>query len=115
MAGFHPRERRSDLSASFSGQGDGLRVLLMAAILAGAQFTPEAAPITPQPVEGEVGGSQAEPARGGLVAVGMAQMELKKDFLGDVLSRRALEEDSGGDSHHRGVLRVEQRLEVVLN
>lgn len=115
MAGVHPRERRSDLPTGFSRQGDGLRVLLMTAILAGAQLTPEAAPIAPQPVESEVGGSQPEPARGGRVAVGIAQMELKKDLLGDILSRRALEQDSGGNAHHRWVLRMEQRLEVVLN
>lgn len=91
MAGFHPPQRRSDLATGFSGQGDGLGALLMVAILAGAQLTPEAAPITPQSVESEVGGSQPEPTRGGLVAVGIAQMKLEKDFLGDILSRRALE------------------------
>jgi hypothetical protein len=49
------------------------------------------------------------------VAVGIAEMELKKDLLGDILSCRALEQDAGGDAHHRGVLGMEQRLEVVLN
>lgn len=91
MARFHPPQRLSDLSTGFAGQGDALRVVLMAAILADAQLTPEAAPITPQPVQGEVGGRQPEPAGGARVAVGIAQMELEEDFLGDVLSGRALE------------------------
>jgi hypothetical protein len=91
VAALHPSERRPDLVAGFSGQGEALGIFLSASVLPGAQLAPEAAPVTPQPIESEVGGSQVQPARGSLMAVGIAQMELQKGFLGDVLSRRPLE------------------------